>query len=342
MTGFPDSLPGPPRPRLTYTVGSPTTGLDGGWLCRSDMTHLTAMTAADATDRLTDWQTALRAENKAPGTVTLYADGATRSLRWCADNDHLPMSRGAFNSWIAGLLDAGAAPGTARIRQLAMRRFAAWLTAGGEIRTDPFPGVKAPCVEPPLVERLTDDELRGLIRTCAVPEADAPAADTLHHRCDEAIIRLMFETAIRSGEVIDLQLDHLDLIGRLITIRRGKGGRGRVIPIGQATTDALLVYLDGREKHPLAHRPGLWLGHRGKQFGREGLMRSLRRRAQRAGVHGFRPHRLRHTFAHRWLAAGGSESGLMPSPAGPAPTCSSATPTPAPPNEPRSKRADPA
>ncbi|MDQ3689549.1 MAG: tyrosine-type recombinase/integrase [Chloroflexota bacterium] len=275
------------------------------------MTHLTAMTAAHALDRITDWQTALRAENKAPGTVALYGDGATRYLRWCAEGDHLPMSRAALNSWIAGLLEAGAAPGTARNRQLAVRRFASWLTAGGEIHTDPFPGVKAPRVEPPLVEPLTDAELRALIRTCAVPEADAPAGDTLHHRRDEAIIRLMFETAIRSGEVIDLQLDDLDLIGRLITIRRGKGGRGRVIPIGQATTEAFLIYLDERERHPLAHTPDLWLGHRGKQFGREGLMRSLRRRALRAGVEGFRPHRLRHTAAHRWLAAGGSESGLM-------------------------------
>lgn len=63
----------------------------------------------------------------------VYADGAIRYLRWCADRDHLPMSRAALNSWIAGLLDAGASPGTARIRQLAVRRFAAWLTAGGEI-----------------------------------------------------------------------------------------------------------------------------------------------------------------------------------------------------------------
>jgi len=30
-----------------------------------------------------------------------------------------------------------------------------------------------------------------------------------------------------------------------------------------------------------------------------------------AGVDGFHPHRLRHTAAHRWLAAGGSEGGLM-------------------------------
>ncbi len=303
-----DGFPG--QPGLTYTP-TPATAPDTGWLCSPDMTHLTAMTAVHALARIADWQTALRAENKAPGTVAIYADGATRYLRWCADRPQLPMSQAALNSWIAGLLDTGAAPGTARIRQLAVRRFASWLTAGGEIHAYPFPGVKAPRVEPPLVEPLTDDELRALIRTCAVPDADRPVGEALHHRRDEAIIRLMFETAIRSGEVVDLQLDCLDLIGRLITIRRGKGGRGRVIPIGQATTEALLVYLDERERHPLAHAPDLWLGHRGKRFGREGLTRSLRRRAQRAGVQGFRPHRLRHTAAHRWLAAGGSESGLM-------------------------------
>jgi hypothetical protein len=30
-----------------------------------------------------------------------------------------------------------------------------------------------------------------------------------------------------------------------------------------------------------------------------------------AGIVGFHPHRLRHTAAHRWPAAGGSEGGLM-------------------------------
>ena len=34
-------------------------------------------------------------------------------------------------------------------------------------------------------------------------------------------------------------------------------------------------------------------------------------RARAAGIEEFRPHRLRHTAAHRWLAAGGSEGGLM-------------------------------
>jgi site-specific recombinase XerC len=142
------------------------------------MTHLTDMSARHATDRLADLETALRAENKSPGTVAVYADGATGYLRWCAEGDHRPMSRAALNLWIAGLLDAGAAPGTARIRQLAVRRFASWLTAGGEIHTDPFPGVKAPRVEPPLVEPLTDDELRALLGTCVVDADGAGVEDS--------------------------------------------------------------------------------------------------------------------------------------------------------------------
>jgi site-specific recombinase XerD len=241
------------------------------------MTQLTDPSATHALDRLADWQTALRAENKSPGTVAGYTDGATRYPRWCAAHDHLPMSRASLNQWVADMLDAGAAPGTARIRQQAVRRFASWLTGGGELQTDSFPGVKAPRVEPAVVEPLTDDELRALIQTCAVPDTGAATGastdQTLYHRRDEAIIRLMFETAIRSGEVVKLQLDDIDLIAGLITIRRGKGGRGRVIPIGQATTEALVRYLGDREQHPLAFAPDLWLGNRGEQFGPEGLAR---------------------------------------------------------------------
>jgi site-specific recombinase XerC len=133
--------------------------MEEGWLCSAAMTHISDLSAAGALDRLADWRTALRVENKSPGTVVIYADCVNRDLRWC-EHDRLPMTRTCLNQWVAGMLDAGAAPSTARIRQQAVRRFASWLTAGGELPADPFPGVKAPRVEPPLVEPLTDAELR--------------------------------------------------------------------------------------------------------------------------------------------------------------------------------------
>jgi site-specific recombinase XerC len=220
-----------------------------------------------------------------------------------------PLSRTSMTTWMNEMLSAGAAPGSARIRQLGVRRFVAWLIGTGHIPVDPFAGIKAPKQTQRLVTPLTDDQLRALIATYATPthHPDEP----LHHRRDEAIIRLMFETGIRVGETIGLDVDDIDLAAGRVTIRRGKGGRGRVIPIGPATNAALHVYLVLRDKHRCADSPELWLGERGTRFGYDGLSRALRRRARLAGITGFHPHKLRHTAAHRWLAAGGSESGLM-------------------------------
>jgi hypothetical protein len=153
------------------------------------MTQLTDPSATHALDRLADWQTALRAENKSPGTVAGYTDGATRYPRWCAAHDHLPMSRASLNQWVADMLDAGAAPGTAHIRQQAVRRFASWLTAGGEIHTDLVPGVKAPRVEPPIVEPLTDDELRASSRPAPCPTRGRPLVHPPIRPCTTAATR---------------------------------------------------------------------------------------------------------------------------------------------------------
>jgi len=196
------------------------------------------------------------------------------------------------------------------MRQLAVRRFVAWQIVVGRLPADPFLGVKAPKADEPVVDPLTDDQLRALIRACAVPD-HGRLDERLHHLRDEAIIRLMLETAIRAGEVVSLEIGDVDLAGGLVTVRRGKGGKGRVIPIGPATSLALDRYLTRRRHHRLADSADLWLGGQGKRFGYDGLGRALRRRAKTAGVEGFRPHRLRHTAAHRWLSNGGSESGLM-------------------------------
>jgi integrase len=169
-----------------------------------------------------------------------------------------------------------------------------------------------PKLDHPVVDPLTVAEVRALLQTCVPGSGDDPSVDrSLRHVRDEAIIRLMVETGIRLSEVIALTAPDLDLAAGLVTIRRGKGGRGRVIPVGPATTAAIHAYLAVRRTQPHADRVELWVGERRCGLEADALYRSLRRRAERAGITGFRPHRLRHTAAHRWLAAGGSESGLM-------------------------------
>src|ERR1700722_815158 len=253
---------------------------------------------------LPSWELALRSERKSAQTVKSYGDGVRAFLRWCRDNDHYPtLDRELMKSWVADLLDSGAEPSTARARQLGMRRFSAWLEEEGEIDSDPLLGLKAPKLDSKVIESLTDDELRRLIRACGGRE--------FRDRRDDAIVRLMSETGMRAGELLGLTVPDVDLSRGLVIVRRGKGGKGRVAPFGPQTGRAIDRYLRTRRTHRLADTATLWLGDRGKNFEYHGLRDTLRYRAEMAGIKGFHVHLLRHTAASRWLAAGGSEGGLM-------------------------------
>jgi integrase/recombinase XerD len=260
--------------------------------------------APDLAALLPSWELHLRAERKSPQTVKVYGDGVRGFLRWCtAEGRPAVLDRPTVVAFVAALLDAGAEAATARSRQLALRRFSAWLLEEGEASTDELITVKPPKLDTKVTPTLTDAEVRALIKACAGPE--------MWHRRDEAIVRLMVETGARAGEVVALTVGDVDLARGLVTIRRGKGGKGRVVPIGPQTGKAIDRYLRSRRAHRLADSPALWLGDRGKTFTYDGLHATLTDRAAAAGLVGFRPHVLRHTAASRWLAAGGSEGGLM-------------------------------
>lgn len=264
------------------------------------------MTAPDLAALLPSWELALRAERKSPQTIKSYGDGVRRFLAWCARTDTPPvLDRGTVAGFVADLLDTGAEPATARARQLAIRRFSAWLVEEGETNRDELIGVKAPKLDTKVVEPFTDDQIRALIASCA-------GGAVLRDRRDEALIRFMVETGTRAGEVVLLEVADLDLPAGTAIVRRGKGGRGRVVPFGPQTTRALDRYVRARRQHRLADSPALWLGDRNRgPLTYDALHWTLSKRADAVGITGFHPHRLRHTAAHRWLAAGGSESGLM-------------------------------
>lgn len=253
---------------------------------------------------LPSWELALRAERKSPQTIKSYGDGVRAFLRWCDDKGHSPaLDRDLMKRFVADLLDGGAEPSTARSRQLGVRRFSAWLVEEGEIDDDPLLGLKAPKLDAKVTESLSEDELRRLIKACGGKE--------FRDRRDEAIVRLMAETGMRAGEVCGLTVPDVDLTRGLVTVRRGKGGKGRIAPFGDQTGRAIDRYLRQRRSHLLAESLQLWLGDRGKSLEYYGLHKALKYRAELAGLPKFHPHLLRHTAASRWLAAGGSEGGLM-------------------------------
>ncbi|TMR41522.1 tyrosine-type recombinase/integrase [Actinomadura geliboluensis] len=262
------------------------------------------MTRDDVLALLDSWLLHLRAERKSDRTVRTYSDGVRAFVRWSDRADVPPeLDRPTVNAFTASLIEDGAEAATVKSRQAAVRRFSAWLADEDEIDADHLAGLKPPKLDVKVIPELTEDQLKALLKACQGKD--------MRDRRDEALVRLMVETAARAGEVVDMELPDLDLRAGTAVVRRGKGGKGRRVPFGVQTGRALDRYLRARRTHRLAGTPRLWLGDRGKGLGYDGLYRALKGRAEAAGIEGFHPHILRHTAAGRWLEAGGSEGGLM-------------------------------
>lgn len=250
------------------------------------------------------WLVHLRAQRKSPATLRVYRAGVRAYLAWCEENGQPAiLDRNLLAAFVADLLDAGAEPATAQARHLAVRRFSKWLHAEGELAVDPLAGMRPPKLDVKVIPVLSDDELRRLVKACE--------GRTLRDRRDEALVRLMMETGLRAGEVVALRVEDVNVVGGTLLVRRGKGGIGRLVPFSPKTAVALDRYLRLRRQHVLADTSALWLGERSRGLHYDGLYRTLAKRARVAGIRNFSPHQLRHTAASRWLAAGGSEGGLM-------------------------------
>lgn len=258
----------------------------------------------DIAPLLDSWLLHLAAERKSTQTRKTYGDGVRAFLRWCDAVDRpAVLDRPTVNAFVAALLDGGAEAATARSWQLAVRRFSAGLAEEGEIDADQPANLKPPQLDHKVVQELDDDQCRLLIKACSGKD--------FRDRRDEAIVRLMIETGARAGEIVAMGTRDVDLKTGMAIVRRGEGGKSRTVPLSPQTGRAIDRYLRARKSHRLAGLPDLWLGDRSKGFSYQALYSALKTRADAAGIPDFHPHVLRHTAAGRWLAAGGSEGGLM-------------------------------
>ncbi|OIN82688.1 tyrosine-type recombinase/integrase [Mycobacterium malmoense] len=202
------------------------------------------------------------------------------------------------------MLENGAAATTVGARLAGIRQFTKWLANEHEIPIDPLLGLNAPKAPIPITPILTDEQIKALIQACQ--------GTSLRCRRDEALVRLLVESAMRVGECVALTTDDVDMARGLVMIRRAKNGRGRVAPFGAQTARSLDRYLRARRVHKFADSKALWLGARTYlSLSAAGVRMTLRERAQEAGIGHLHPHQLRHTAAARWLMAGGTETSLM-------------------------------
>jgi site-specific recombinase XerD len=246
------------------------------------------------------WERHLRASGSKPTTVEVYL----RAVRQYAEHAgaKAEVDRSTLVDFLADLAGRSSAA-TVRVRSRALSLFCGWLVAEEELPDNPLRDYKAPKVNIAPVPLLTEDQLTAMLL------ATRGEADEFARRRAEAILRVFLDTGCRLSEVANLRLADVDLNAETLAVR-GKGDKVRRVPVGSRTLAALDRYVRTRRKHRLAAEGALWLGLRGP-LGDDGVDTILRRLADRAGVEGFHAHRLRHTFAHRWLAAGGQERNLM-------------------------------
>jgi integrase/recombinase XerD len=262
------------------------------------------LTGEDLEQLLASWRRHLEAEHKSPNTLKIYTDGVNAFLGWCDDTGRKPeLDEDTVVDWINSLHQAGKTPATAVSRQASVRRFSKWLARKGYIDRDQLRDLERPKLDEPAVIPLDDSQLRALLATCK--------GKAFHDVRDRAMIMLMFETGLRAAEVTGMTTADVNLDTRMAIIRRGKGGKGRLVRFSPQCNAALDDYTHQRRRHPRAAGEAFWLGTSGRGFGYYGLYHAIRRRGKLIGLDDLHPHQLRSTSAVRWLDKGGSPTGLM-------------------------------
>lgn len=246
----------------------------------------------------------LRAANKSPNTTKAYLDAVSR-LDAFLEAHGMPQAvanvrREHVEAFIEDQL-ARLKPASAANRYRSLQQFFRWLVDEGEVRESPMARMKPPTIPETPPDVLREEQLKKLV--------EATAGQGFDERRDRAILLLLIDTGIRLGEIAGLSSDDIDW-DHEVAVVTGKGRRPRTIAFGRKVAQALDRYARVRGQHAEAHSPALWLGRKGRLTS-TGIAQMLKRRARQAGIGEIHPHLFRHTFAHQWLADGGSEGDLM-------------------------------
>lgn len=182
----------------------------------------------------------------------------------------------------------------------AIRAFLADLRERGRIRTSPAAGLSLPKLARRLPMLFTENQAADLLEE---PESRVSARESpLTRAADRVILELLYGGGLRVSELCGLKVGDLELAEGLARVL-GKGGKERVVPVGEASVMAVRAYLELRGG-PGRGEP-LLLGRRGGPLQPRAVQRMLKDRLRAAGLPmDLSPHKLRHACATHLLANG--------------------------------------
>lgn len=123
---------------------------------------------------------------------------------------------------------------------------------------------------------------------------------------DRAILELLYSTGLRNQECAHLLLEHLEEPNQCVRVVNGKGGKDRIVPLGDEAEVWVQEYLQ-KARPQLLRRAGeqhVFLTWRGNPLNRGALTRVVSKWAQSSGLPHATPHVLRHCVATHMLKRG--------------------------------------
>lgn len=206
-----------------------------------------------------------------------------------------------IRDYLAALRGRGRTPATRARRLSVLRQFYEFLFAEGVRDDDPAQGIDAPKLGQPLPKYLGEADVEALIAAAA--GVAGPEGKRL-----QTLIEVLYATGLRVSELAGLPLSAISRDGQMLIVR-GKGGKERMVPLGDPARNAIGRYLEVRGGFIPAGRNSAFLfpsSSRAGHLTRASVAQKLKALAVAAGIDPKRisPHVLRHSFASHLLAHG--------------------------------------
>jgi len=178
---------------------------------------------------------------------------------------------------------------TARIIS-SLRRFYDFLQQAKLLAPNPMARISDPKLDKNIPSSLSLEQVDALL---SAPNEDDP----LELR-DKAMLELLYATGLRVTELVSLTMDQLSLEQGVVRVV-GKGGKERLVPMGEQAVECILQYLTQARSSLLKGASDVvFPSKRGVQMTRQTFWYRVKHYAQLAGINNqLSPHTLRHAFA---------------------------------------------
>jgi len=259
---------------------------------------------SDAPESIAQFLRSLEVRGMSPATRRSYASDLAQLREW-SDARGLAFAgfdRGGVRAFAADLGRRGYAPATLARKLSTVRSFCRFLTERGVLAADPAQYLPGPRRRRRLPHSLRPAEIDAICD--AVRGSDAFALR------DRLVFELLYGCGLRSQELVDLGCDDVHARrGELLV--RGKGGKMRMVPLGDEAAAALERYLAsgrgalGRRGGAAAPPPegALLLTRNGRPLHTSDVRRIVAKYAAVAGL-AASPHMFRHAYATHMLEHG--------------------------------------